>query len=531
MMQTEYLVNYDILPSGRENLVSVMLRIQADTQNTTDRLPLNLSVVLDRSGSMAGDKLDYVKKAAQFLIRHLGAKDYFSLVSYNHDVSVDFSPSRPKRKDTIDQAIEKLMAGGMTNLSGGWLQGCELVKQNLADRQVNRVLLLSDGLANRGITDLQQIIAIARQKRDDGITTTTMGVGLDFNEDLLTRMASEGGGAYYFIDDPDQAPHLFAEELRDLLTVVAQNLSVRFRPTDCVRSVTQLNTYPYEVDGRNVDFRLGDLYSDELKTLVLDLDLRELEAAKEVEIAHIQLVYDEIGDEASQRREIEFPVKVAVVAEAEYSDVEPKPDVMRSVLLLRAARAREVAIRYADEGQFQKAANALSNAANDIMQASQDDEELQAEHDMLREEAVDMEIGAQRYDAYSRKSSTSKIFYSTQRERRGETTVMHARLKSSRRAIERSAPTPNHMKWKQERLELTMPQLCFGRADDNDIVIPETDVSEHHCRIVRRNGDLYLEDLQSTNGTYANGGRIDKPFRLSAGDVVTVGTWLFMFTH
>lgn len=529
-MQVDYLMNYRSVQASVENRIAVLMRIQAAT-STTERLPLNLSIVLDRSGSMAGDKLEYVKKAAQFLIRHLGAKDHFSLVTYNQDVSVDISPCPVIRKDWIDQTIEKLMAGGMTNLSGGWLQGCQLITEHLIERQVNRVLLLSDGLANRGITDVDQIVSIARQKREAGITTTTMGVGMDFNEDLLTRMASEGGGAYYFIDDPDQAPHLFAEELRDLLTVVAQNLTVTLKPSPSVRSVTQLNTYAYDVENRDITFRLGDLYSDELKTLVFELDLRALSPKDQVEVARLHLSYDQIGDTESQRRELEMPVLLTVLSAAHYSEPEPHPEVMRLVLILQSARAREAAIRYADEGNFEKAAEILRRAADNILKAKLVDDEMQAEHDMLREEAVDMEIGAQRYDAYSRKSSTSKIFYSTQRERRGETTVMHARLKSSRRAIERNAMTPDFIKWKREQMPLTMSQLRIGRADDNDIVIPETDVSEYHCQIMRRNGDLYLEDLQSTNGTYANGGRIEKPFRLSAGDVVTVGSWLFMFTR
>jgi hypothetical protein len=148
---------------------------------------------------------------------------------------------------------------------------------------------------------------------------------------------------------------------------------------------------------------------------------------------------------------------------------------------------------------------------------------------MLREEAVDMEMGARRYDTYSRKSSRSKVMYSTQRARRDETVMMHTRLKASRSALERSGSTPIMMLWKQHHLTLTMDQLSIGRASDNDIVLNEDEVSAHHCQIVRRDGKLYLEDLQSTNGTFANGGRVENPFCLSAGDVVTVGSTLFMF--
>jgi Ca-activated chloride channel family protein len=531
-MQADYVLDYDVLSVEQEHRVYLLTRIRAKPdQKPKVRLPLNLSVVLDRSGSMAGDKLDYVKKAAQFLIKHLGADDKFSLVSYNQEVAVNLTPRLATEKEHINRAIEALKAGGTTNLSGGWLQGCRLVAENLVERQVNRVLLLTDGLANQGVTDSTRLAAMARQKRDEAITTTTMGVGMDFNEDLLTQMASEGGGAFYFIDNPDQAPHIFAEELRDLLSVVGQNLLVTIQPSRYVDQMAQLNTYPSEQQGRDVSFRLGDLYNDEVKTLLLQLSIPAVKSLGQVEIARLRFEYDEITDNSVTHRNLDFPIQVNIVANTDLKDRVPNVEVVKSALLLRAARAREEAIQYADQGDFDRATDTLSKAADAIEEAQIEDGELQAQHDMLREEAVDMGLGAQRYDAYSRKSSTSKLFYSTQRKRPNETVMLHTRLKSSRRAIERNGPTPTIIKWKREHLVLNGPQLRIGRGPDNHIIIPENEVSEYHCCIVRRNGDLLLEDLQSTNGTFANGGRVEEPFRLSVGDVVTVGSWLFMFTQ
>src|SRR5581483_3554447 len=137
----------------------------------------------------------------QFLMQHLGAQDRFSLVTYDQKVAVHIAPTSVIHKDNLSSSIETITSGGTTNLSGGWLQGCQLV---------------AEGLADEGVTDSNRLVAMARQKREEGVTTTTMGVGMDFNEDLLTRMANEGGGAFYFIDNPDQAPKIFAEELNDL---------------------------------------------------------------------------------------------------------------------------------------------------------------------------------------------------------------------------------------------------------------------------------------------------------------------------
>jgi Ca-activated chloride channel homolog len=157
-VKADYVLSYDVLSIARDQSLYLMARLTAGSApDTTARHPLNLSVVLDRSGSMAGDKLDYVKKAAQFLVQHLAAQDTFSLVTYDDKVSINLAPCSPVHKDTINRTIEEIKAGDTTNLSGGWLQGCQLVLEGRKEQAVNRVLLLTDGLANVGITDLPRL--------------------------------------------------------------------------------------------------------------------------------------------------------------------------------------------------------------------------------------------------------------------------------------------------------------------------------------------------------------------------------------
>jgi Ca-activated chloride channel homolog len=531
MMQAEYQLDFPAVAVNEGHELNLLVKVVGGvSQQKKQRVPLNLSVVLDRSGSMAGDKLTYVQKAAEFLVQHLTAQDYFSLVSYNHAVSVEVNAQLVGRKDRILHAIAKLNAGGTTNLSGGWLQGCQLVAENLNPQQVNRVLLLTDGLANQGVTDTARLKEMARHKREDKITTTTMGVGMDFDEDLLTQMAAEGGGAFYFIDNPDRTPHIFAEELRDLLAVVSQNLVISFKPSrDVASTITQLNTYATEERDGVSAFRLGDVYSEQEKSLLLRIAMPPVKETGQVQLGTIKIEYDEIAASSTVHRSVEYVVNIAIVSSDAAKQQEQNPEVLRGALMLDAARAREEAIKYADQREFDAAQQVLTNAADAIHESKLDDKELLQEHDMLREEAIDMSLGAERYDSYARKSSTSKVFHSTQRVRRDETVLVHGRLKASRPAIERHGQTPRMMKWKREQLELTMDELQIGRTTENDIVIPEAEVSDRHCRIFRRGQDYVLEDLSSTNGTFANGGKIDKVFRLSVGDVMTVGSWLFMF--
>jgi Ca-activated chloride channel homolog len=533
-MEADYVLDYDVLSMAREHHLYLLARIKAGAAATDKkRRPLNLSVVLDRSGSMAGDKIEFVKKAAQFLVQHLAAVDQFSLVTYNEAVAINITPTSAVHKDQISQAIKAITAGGMTNLSGGWMQGCQFVSEGVAEGKSNRVLLLTDGLANEGVTDPARLASMARHRYEEGVTTTTMGVGLDFNEDLLTRMAAEGGGAFYFIDNPDQAPRIFAEELQDLLSVVGQNLVITLTLSHQVRMVKQLNAYPSDAANNVITFRLGDLYSDEIKTLLLELSIPALGTLGQVEVARLRFDYDELGEERVTHRTLELPITINTVSDADFDGQAPNAEVTKTALLLRAARAREEAIHHADVGKFDDARKILSDVADDIEQSHLDDKQLQTEHNMLREEAVDMEMGSQRYDAYTRKVGTSKMHYSSTRTLgrfADESESLHSRLKSSRQGIERDKETPKTMTWNRETLELTKDLVRIGRADDNDVVIPEEDVSRYHCQIVRDGDNLFLEDLTTRNGTYANGGLIQGRFRLSAGDIVTVGSWLFRFT-
>ncbi len=194
----------------------------------SERVPLNIALVIDRSGSMAGEKLEYVKKATDFVINNLNKNDYLSIVQYDNKVDVVSETQAVTNKKGLHEKVAKIKAGGMTNLSGGMLEGYTQVGVSKKERYVNRVLLLSDGLANEGITDPEKLRSIAQKRfREQGIGLSSFGVGADFNELLMTNLAEYGGANYYFIDMPDRIPEIFAKELEGLLSVVAQNAKLK----------------------------------------------------------------------------------------------------------------------------------------------------------------------------------------------------------------------------------------------------------------------------------------------------------------
>jgi Ca-activated chloride channel family protein len=239
------------------------------------RLPLNISLVLDRSGSMSGDKIEYVRRAASFVVDNLQTEDILSIVSYDDRVEIEYPSSQVLNKELIKNKIKNLTDRGSTNLSGGMLEGFRQVKSTYKSGYVNRVLLLSDGLANAGVTDptiLQNIVT--DKMRSDGISLSTFGVGADFNEDLMTNLAEHGSGNYYFIESPDKIPAIFDQELKGLLSVVAQNMELNLTLPEGVQ-VEKVFGYPFKIEKGilKVDFR--DVFSEDIKGVLIRFKLNE----------------------------------------------------------------------------------------------------------------------------------------------------------------------------------------------------------------------------------------------------------------
>ena len=235
------------------------------------RLPLNISVVLDRSGSMSDrGKLEYAREAMKFLVRNLESGDMLSIVTYDDAVDVVLEPAMVSDKKKIYQIIDTIEPGGGTNLSGGMLEGCNQVKKNQKKGQVNRVLLISDGLANVGVTEPRQIQNLAQQRSREGITISTFGVGQYFNEKLMTGIAEYGSAFYYYIDRADKIPEIFSNELEGLLTVVGQNCSIEIKPERGVR-VDRVYGYTATDSGKGQLVKMGDLVSEEKKLALVSL--------------------------------------------------------------------------------------------------------------------------------------------------------------------------------------------------------------------------------------------------------------------
>ena len=214
----------------------------------------------------------------------------------------------------IERVLQGIHAECNTNLCGGYLEGARNAML-AATGSMSRVVLLSDGRANEGITDITKLAAIAADTRERGITTSTYGLGNDFDEDLMTAMAESGGGAAYYIDKPADAIEVFREEMEALRNLVGSGCRVTFTPNrKVVDGFSQLNTYRQESDNT---FLLGDISAVEERTLVLTIEIPAQKLASDVlEIGNILLTW---LDAAGIQQKMTLPLTTGIVTQEDFA--------------------------------------------------------------------------------------------------------------------------------------------------------------------------------------------------------------------
>ncbi len=217
------------LLKGFDNEFHALLQVNADEQasNSERSKSLNLAIVIDRSGSMSGQPLNEAKACAIMMVEQMHADDRIAIVTYDNEAELVVPSTQCASKQEIISSIRMISEGGMTALHAGWLMGAKEVAKYKTENSLNRVLLLSDGNANQGLTDIGQIKSQCSQLADAGVTTSTYGLGHNFNETLMIEMSSGGLGQGYYGETAEDLADPFKEEFELLLNTVATNLQLR----------------------------------------------------------------------------------------------------------------------------------------------------------------------------------------------------------------------------------------------------------------------------------------------------------------
>jgi Ca-activated chloride channel family protein len=364
--------------------VGLLLTITGETP--VRRSPINVALVLDRSGSMSGRPLEAAKEAASRFASFLSPADRLSVVAFDDEVRTIYGPAAAGG-DGAQQAIAKLQPGGSTNLSGGWLKGLNHVQAAPVDG-TNRVVLLTDGQANQGITDPDQLGGMVRAGAGNRVTTTCVGFGAHFNEDLLEGLGRQGGGNYYYVESVEQMSGMFEQEIEGLVALAAQNVEVEITLTHPkAHGVTFQQSYPIEVTPAGTwRVRLNDLYATTPRMLGLIFHVEDVDQLGTVPVAQVRVEADVVTEQGIAHR----VVTMAVVANLDGTD-HVEPTVEQTLLRFQAAKAREEAIRRADRGDYDGAAAQLRDASVRLSSYSADAavreemDDLVAQSNMLAE--------------------------------------------------------------------------------------------------------------------------------------------------
>jgi len=365
--------------SNRFLLVEVVA--PAAVRRETGRPPVNLAFVLDRSGSMSGAKIATARQAVEEAINRLAPDDRFAIVVYDDQIDVvaeSAFATGDARRWAVD-ALRRVDARNSTNLGEGWLRGCEQVSRHFEERGVNRALLLTDGLANVGMTDPTELQSHAAELRRRGVSTSTFGVGADFDERLLQAMADSGGGHFYFIESAAQIRDHMTSEVGESLDVVARDVKVRFQVPEGV-TVEPLSPYAAEVRRgpgavQETLLALGDLVSEQRVTLVVRLNLPYGTLGRSVPVSFG--LEDRDGALAAAGGAFGGSAVTFEYADDRTNDLQPRDrDVDREVATVFAARVRLEALDLNKRGMFGEAAARLDAVAKRIRSYAGSDAEL-----------------------------------------------------------------------------------------------------------------------------------------------------------
>lgn len=242
------------------------------------RAPINFITVIDRSGSMDGNKLKLVKETLNFVITQLKSSDRFGMVTFESNVNTDLELTKMngEGKELARTKIRNICIGGSTNLSGGLFAGLDLIQP--FENEITSVLLLTDGLANVGITESSLLVDALKKQigQRPSFTLFTFGFGSDHDEKMLKSLSENGKGLYYFIENEDAIPKAFGDCLGGLISVVAQNIKLRFEPLAGTVIQRVITKYPKQEEttetGETIHvINLGDLYSEEERNIVCEV--------------------------------------------------------------------------------------------------------------------------------------------------------------------------------------------------------------------------------------------------------------------
>jgi len=352
-----------------------------DDLDENERAPVLVVAVVDKSGSMAGAKMDSLKDTLHFIVKELGKRDKLAIVEYDTNVktTLQITQMTDTGKIAATSVINALKSGSATNLSGGLLQGLRLIPEDVGNDTVVSTLLLTDGLANHGIRSANGIVSMLKKEQSKGVgrcTVNTFGFGSDHDAAMLKEIAQAAEGMYYFIENEDSIASAFADCIGGLLSVRAQGVELEIHSSDTIAlgEIFTTKEVTTVTAGRKIRIALGDLQNGEERDITFEVQLPSCSATDCQTLANIRLGFFDM--KTNEMRDIEATVTVARPS-AETSDHQ-KPNLLvdRNCNRIKGANVLAKALKFAESNQLAQGRELLQNAITEIKQSPSSGEEF-----------------------------------------------------------------------------------------------------------------------------------------------------------
>ncbi len=384
-------IDREFLPAGTSQKVVIKVALDVpEIPRDFARPPVNLSLVFDRSGSMSGSKIEKARQAAIEALRRLGPQDIFSLVVYDHQVQTLVPAQSAANTEWIEAQIRSIFPGGNTALFGAVSQGAAEVRKHIHRPFVHRVILLSDGLANVGPSSPSDLARLGSALLKEGISVTTMGIGTDFNEDLMTRLAARSDGNHYFVEDSRDLSRIFASELGDVLSVAARKVVIEI---ECPRGIRPLRIIGRDgrIRGRHVEIQMNQLYGGQEKYALVEVEVPSAEPGATLDLAEARCSYENAltskVEKSEARIQARFTGSMAEVREGANKKVQ------EAVVENEMAVARDQALDLYNQGRKDEAAQTLRKTSEELKEKN-----VQLGFDDLAGEAAALDADAVEFE-------------------------------------------------------------------------------------------------------------------------------------
>ena len=351
------------IESGKAATVLVRALVRPPVVTVRERTPLAVAIVLDKSGSMGADrKMENARLGALEALERLDARDVATVIVYDSEARVLVPPRSAGDKAAFRRAIMGVREGGSTALYDGVKLGAEKLRPFVSEGFVPRIVMLSDGQANVGPSSTRDLAELGRRLSRAEVTITTIGLGLDYNEDLMTVLASESGGNSYFAKDADALTSIFARDMDDAVTLTARKVCLTIEGVSGAMPLRAIGREG-ERRGNVVSTSIDNLYGAE-KYALFEVEIPGDADASILEAAVVRLEY--VDPATGETFTDSLPLRLAQTEDASEVERNRNGEIIAQAALARNAEVREEVVRLADEGRVQEAARVLKQREADI---------------------------------------------------------------------------------------------------------------------------------------------------------------------